>query len=902
MWRGDSARSAESTEPLPTELKLRWVRSLPALTPTYREPRLQFDAGYEPIVLGKRMFIASAETHSVTAYNTENGEQLWRFYASAAVRCAPVAGEGRVLFGDDAGTFYAVNAADGKLLWRFNAAPTGRQVLGHGRFCSVWPVRGGPVLKAGRVYFAAGVWPFEGVFLFCLDAKTGDVVWRNEESGFKYGPHPHNAVAFGGVSPIGYLIATDDDELIVPCGQALPARFDLATGELISFRLPTPGRQPGGWFASASARRGDLLLDAKVNQDLHEGKIYQGPGLPGVRNKIRLGEKEYKFADAWPGVKGPIHSMLAADGKLFVVSRSGQIYCFGKQPTEVRRHALSPTEEPLVDTPEIVTQALSQTLARTGYLWLPHVDESATAWIESLLQETAFHVVVSGTSEQIQALRKTYVNRLQRLSLIAERDGQHGLPPYFASLVFCSQPLSADAMQRLRPYGGVAMCGGDAKQQQELRQSLGEDAGFDVQRNDQWLVTRRGQLVGASNYTGDWSSPDALVRAPLGLLWYDDALGHFKRSPQPWFVDGLMVSYPKEWMEAHTEKRRPPYDLAPPVYSDVYTGRVLAVDDLLRHGEKIPKRDRSKTQPSQYRPPQQKDDWRPEQPVVGVRTNPLTGLQEPRAIPKSYGCDGGNDYGNLYTMRSGTPAFYDKRVESGVCSISGPRSGCTNSIIPACGLLNAPYFYEGCTCSYPLPLGLALAPMPPTHEQWASWGEGKAENIVRLGLNLGAPGDRMTEQGTLWLDYPSRGGPSPEIDVTVAPDSAKPFYRHSAWMKSGPMSPASKQPVQTWPWVAASGIEGASTITIAGLKPGEFKVHLTFADTTATSPNERVMNIRVNDRLVAEKFDIVAAAGGSLRSCSQSITVASKGQIKIDLESMRGTTLISGVELVATDK
>ena len=90
-------------------------------------------------------------------------------------------------------------------------------------------------------------------------------------------------------------------------------------------------------------------------------------------------------------------------------------------------------------------------------------------------------------------------------------------------------------------------------------------------------------------------------------------------------------------------------------------------------------------------------------------------------------------------MRSATPAFYDKRFESGLVNVSGIRTGCTNSIIPACGLLNLPYFYEGCTCSYPLPCGLALVNMPEEFEQWASWGEGKPEKIAIAG-SLGVVG------------------------------------------------------------------------------------------------------------------------------------------------------------------
>ena len=221
------------------------------------------------------------------------------------------------------------------------------------------------------------------------------------------------------------------------------------------------------------------------------------------------------------------------------------------------------------------------------------------------------------------------------------------------------------------------------------------------------------------------------------------------------FFNGVMISYAKDWMARHREGRKVPYDLLPPVLSDVYTGRVLKPDEKAAAWPDLPKRDIAAAQPNQYRPPYQKDDWNPGQPEAGERVNPLTGEVERRSFPKDYGCDGGVDYGALYTMRSGTAAFYDKQVESGTCYISGPRSGCTNSVIPACGLLNVPYFYEGCTCAYPLPCGLALVSMPPEHEQWAAWGEGKAENIGRVGINFGAPGDRMTEEGTLWLDWPA---------------------------------------------------------------------------------------------------------------------------------------------------
>lgn len=56
----------------------------------------------------------------------------------------------------------------------------------------MWPVRGGPVVDDGIVYFAAGVLPFEGVFVYAMEMTAGNVVWRNGRLGYMYGQQPHN--------------------------------------------------------------------------------------------------------------------------------------------------------------------------------------------------------------------------------------------------------------------------------------------------------------------------------------------------------------------------------------------------------------------------------------------------------------------------------------------------------------------------------------------------------------------------------------------------------------------------------------------------------------------------------------------------------------------------------------
>ncbi|MDB4646507.1 hypothetical protein OAF51_03290, partial [Akkermansiaceae bacterium] len=80
MWRNDTGRTAQSAEVLADNLSLQWSRRLPPLKPAYRDNRLQFDAGYEPIVLGKRLVVGSSRDDSVTAFDTETGEEAWKFF------------------------------------------------------------------------------------------------------------------------------------------------------------------------------------------------------------------------------------------------------------------------------------------------------------------------------------------------------------------------------------------------------------------------------------------------------------------------------------------------------------------------------------------------------------------------------------------------------------------------------------------------------------------------------------------------------------------------------------------------------------------------------------------------------------------------------------------------------
>ena len=92
----------------------------------------------------------------------------------------------------------------------------------------------------------------------------------------------------------------------------------------------------------------------------------------------------------------------------------------------------------------------------------------------------------------------------------------------------------------LRPFGGTAIMSVPTDHRKAFEESAAALAGARVRHEGRWTwLVREGPLPGSADYTGGWTANrDDLVRAPLGVLWFDDDLGLFKRSPQPIFVVG----------------------------------------------------------------------------------------------------------------------------------------------------------------------------------------------------------------------------------------------------------------------------------------------------------------------------------------------------------------------------
>ncbi|MFV2067475.1 MAG: malectin domain-containing carbohydrate-binding protein, partial [Pirellulales bacterium] len=287
-----------------------------------------------------------------------------------------------------------------------------------------------------------------------------------------------------------------------------------------------------------------------------------------------------------------------------------------------------------------------------------------------------------------------------------------------------------------------------------------------------------------------------------------------------------------------------------------------------------------------------------------MRNHPLTGAPIPWGrIDRTYGCNYAVGSEHLLTFRSSTAGYSDIR-HNVTGTFGGFRTGCTNSLIPASGVLSLPNLANSCICNYQNQTSLALVHMPAA-ETWTWTRPPHATRAIRrVGLNLGAPGDRLAENGTLWLDYPSVGGPSPDIAVRVAPESPRWYYRHASRIEAGPL-----------PWVVASGAEGLESITLSIAATGNsetgsgkessahaYTVRLYFAELPGTHAGDRVFDVALQGTTVLRDFDVLQTAGRANVGIVREFTgVRVATELTIQLESKKGRSLISGIELIAEE-
>ncbi|MFQ6098886.1 MAG: malectin domain-containing carbohydrate-binding protein, partial [Armatimonadota bacterium] len=194
------------------------------------------------------------------------------------------------------------------------------------------------------------------------------------------------------------------------------------------------------------------------------------------------------------------------------------------------------------------------------------------------------------------------------------------------------------------------------------------------------------------------------------------------------------------------------------------------------------------------------------------RSDPLTGQETPWTFVRAYGCGAVSAAPNLLLFRSGTFGFYDLAGDSGIHNFGGIRPGCFVNMIAASGLVLIPEGSSACTCAYNFQTSVALAPTR-KQEDWGVFsGVMPSGRVRRLAVNLGAPGDKRDEDGTMWLGFP-RPSFHAAVRVPLVTDirSEPRYYRRNADEVVVKRT--------TRPWLYASGATDVRSIVTSLMIP-----------------------------------------------------------------------------------
>ena len=92
MWRGDSMRSAASTESLAPNLRIEHVIAGTPRKQTWDDPLnmdvMSFDRVFEPIILGSQLFVGFNDSDKVISYDLHSGKVIEWCTAKSPKQCA----------------------------------------------------------------------------------------------------------------------------------------------------------------------------------------------------------------------------------------------------------------------------------------------------------------------------------------------------------------------------------------------------------------------------------------------------------------------------------------------------------------------------------------------------------------------------------------------------------------------------------------------------------------------------------------------------------------------------------------------------------------------------------------------------------------------------------------------
>jgi polyvinyl alcohol dehydrogenase (cytochrome) len=295
----------------------------------------------QPTVLGSYLFVGSA-SGMVQALSTDSGCVRWTFQATGPVRSAilvvPLADRRLLLFGDQVGWFYSLDAESGRLLWK--KRPEAHESV---------RLTGAPAAYNGNVFVPVSSWEENRTtnpdYACCTSRgsivafriKDGSQVWKTytipekpkltgkSRAGVEqWGPS--GASVWG--SPTldvkrSILYATTGDNFSSPATNMSDSvlALDLATGRILWAKQTTPGDV---WTSGCNARGdcpgpdhdyGSSVLLEKLDGGREILLAGQKSGVVYALDPDKKGEILWQVRVAKGGINGGVQWGMASDGQ-----------------------------------------------------------------------------------------------------------------------------------------------------------------------------------------------------------------------------------------------------------------------------------------------------------------------------------------------------------------------------------------------------------------------------------------------------------------------------------------------------------------------------------------------------------------------------------------------------------
>ncbi len=338
--------------------------------------RVDFDDAQQVVLANGRAYFGSTVDHRMHCVDANTGTPIWSFYTDGAIRLAPTLAHGNVYFGSDDGVVYCLSTTDGKLVWSMRVGAKDDRLISRSEMVSRWPVRTGVLIDGDVAYFGAGVFPHETIYMCAVNAKSGDVIWRNDTIS------EQNA-GRNDLSPQGYLLASEK-YLFVPSGRSLPVAISKATGEIVFQRTHSWRADAGGVVGGTKALLGDGQLYAGgthhfLAMDQDSGDV--GESYINGRQMVLAGDLAY----------------LMDGEKIFCVNRAEH----AKASQEKQKWFLKAAKRP--STPEEVAEAkrMMKEVMQIGIVWEYKSD------FDDVLIASSNLVIAGGLNEVIALDRAT---------------------------------------------------------------------------------------------------------------------------------------------------------------------------------------------------------------------------------------------------------------------------------------------------------------------------------------------------------------------------------------------------------------------------------------------------------------------------------------------------------------